>query len=118
MVLRQYAVAYALLRQVAYWVRAFPGAGHFEVHLNNGHLSFPFMLTVSSSTWNPHPSIDGLLPFITELWGAVQNFHLPIARNVATFLQRCLLCRQVCSRERAFPSLSRYKVGTEQQKGR
>ncbi|GBM76122.1 hypothetical protein AVEN_205236-1 [Araneus ventricosus] len=47
----------------------------------NGHLPLPSMPTVSSSTWNPHPSIDGLLPFITELWGVVQNFHLPIARN-------------------------------------
>ncbi|GBO17350.1 hypothetical protein AVEN_268998-1, partial [Araneus ventricosus] len=29
------------------------GAGHFDIHLNNGHLPLPFMLTVSSSTWNP-----------------------------------------------------------------
>ncbi|GBN12764.1 hypothetical protein AVEN_90854-1 [Araneus ventricosus] len=35
------------------------GPGHIEIHLNNGHLPLPFMLTVSSSTWDPHPLLTG-----------------------------------------------------------
>ncbi|GBM85379.1 hypothetical protein AVEN_205397-1 [Araneus ventricosus] len=42
-------------------------AGHFEIHLNNRHLPLPFMLTVLQAPGILTPSIDGLLPFITEL---------------------------------------------------
>ncbi|GBM84491.1 hypothetical protein AVEN_234697-1 [Araneus ventricosus] len=46
---------------------AWTSAGHFEIHLNNRRLLLPFMLTVLQAPGILTTSIDGLLPFITEL---------------------------------------------------
>ncbi|GBM63000.1 hypothetical protein AVEN_12279-1 [Araneus ventricosus] len=57
-------VTYALLRQLTLikdWVCALPGAGHFQIHLNNRHLPLPFMLVVLQTPGILTPSIDGLL---------------------------------------------------------
>ncbi|GBO00804.1 hypothetical protein AVEN_135576-1 [Araneus ventricosus] len=58
------AVTCALLRQLTLikdWVCAFPGAGHFQIHLNNRHLPLRFMLAVLQTPGFLIPSIDGLL---------------------------------------------------------
>ncbi|GBN46554.1 hypothetical protein AVEN_271315-1 [Araneus ventricosus] len=40
------------------WVCALPGAGHFQIHLDNRHLPIPFLLAVLQT---PGPSFGGLL---------------------------------------------------------
>ncbi|GBM95017.1 Acetylcholinesterase-1 [Araneus ventricosus] len=72
-------------------IQCLKSAGHFELHLNNGHLPLPFMLTVLQAPGILTPLLMGYC--ITEL-------STPIAPS-ATFLNRWLLRRQVCSLENA-----------------